>query len=107
MIPTKINKEQMTGEQIVMTSIENENYSLIYIPPKIYSDNQLFELKANRYCDHYLEKGKYDIDYVINLLKIIMQKCEQMRMNPKDLQFTLWTSTQKLLSMLEVERDQK
>lgn len=96
----------MSGEQIVMTSIENENNSLVYIPPKIYSDNELVELKANNYFGNYLQKGKYDINYVINLLKIILQKCEQMKMNPKDLQFTLRTSTEKLLAMIEVERDQ-
>lgn len=60
----------------------------------------------NQYLGHCLIKGKYDINYVITLLRIIMDQCYAMRLNPRDLQFTLWTSTQKLLAMLEVERDQ-
>jgi hypothetical protein len=106
-------KDEQTESELEDIHMEEWDYDPTEIPtvdctiPTIRSCNELAEIKANRYFGYYLEKGKYDIDYVINLLKIIMQKCEQMKMNPKDLQFTLWTSTQKLLSMLEVERDQK
>ncbi len=50
--------------------------------------------------------GKYDINYVIMLLRVILDKCNDMRHNPHDFQFTLQQSLLSLIGMLEVERDQ-
>ncbi len=63
-------------------------------------------LNKNRIFNQYLNKNKYDIDYVINLLRIIHDKVESMKMNPKDIPFTLCDSLKRLISNLEVERDQ-
>lgn len=91
--------------------MENNPYDVTFMPMiKSHVPVDLSTLRPkndNNYFGYSLKKGEYDINYVINLLKIIMTKCEGMKHNPKDLQFTLWTSTQKLLAMLEVERDQQ
>lgn len=60
----------------------------------------------NKFYGHSLEKGKYDINYVINILKIIVEKCEQLKMRPQDLAFTLTESCKRLIAMLEVEKMQ-
>ena len=52
----------------------------------------------------YLPKGKYDIHYVISLLKILDVQCQSKPMS--NLGFTLSNSIRRLLSMLEIERDQ-
>lgn len=54
-----------------------------------------------------IPQGKYDINYVITLLRIILDKCNEMRMQPRDFQFTLQQSLLSLIGMLEVERDQQ
>lgn len=59
------------------------------------------------FLHHTLKKGQYDINYTITVLRIILDKCQSMRMNPQELQFTLTQSIQRLLAMLEVERIQK
>ena len=136
MTHTKTKKEPKTGKEVATISTvsksaktfkcESKNCNGITFPGKgifcndckglkrlqSYEDHVEFlpmvrtEKRENSYIGHSLAKGKYDINYIINLLKIIMTKCEEMKHNPRDLQFTLWTSTQKLLAMLEVERDQ-
>lgn len=63
--------------------------------------------ESSQFFRHKLNKGKYDINYVIMLLKIIQDQNEKMKLNPKDFQFTLAQSLQKLICMLEVERDQE
>lgn len=63
--------------------------------------------KNNDFFKTKLEKGNYDINYVITLLKIIQNQNEKMKFNPRDFQFTLAQSLQKLICMLEVERDLK
>lgn len=52
-----------------------------------------------------LPKGKYDINYVINLLKIIESKCENGKLTPSDLRFSLQQSCKLLRGNLEIERD--
>ena len=52
-----------------------------------------------------LEKGKYDINYTIKLLTTILNQCDRMRMNPRDFQFTLQQSLQRLLAMIVTERN--
>jgi|ERR1700690_3157831 hypothetical protein len=54
-----------------------------------------------------LNKNKYDIEYVITLLKFILDQCEEMKMNPRELQFSLVHSLKKMIAMLEVEKDQQ
>jgi hypothetical protein len=51
----------------------------------------------------YLSKGKYDIDYVISLCKVIDSQCKSVPMS--NLGFTLSDSLRRLIAMLEVERD--
>lgn len=53
-----------------------------------------------------IHMGKYDINYVIGVLRIILDKCNEMRHKPQDFQFTLQQSLLSLIGMLEVERDQ-
>lgn len=53
-----------------------------------------------------LPKGKYDIHYVIKLLRIIHDKIESMKMSPRDIPFTMCDSMKRLIANLEVERDQ-
>lgn len=62
--------------------------------------------QTNEIYGHTLSKGKYDITYVITLLRIIHDQTEKMKLNPRDLSFTLTTSLKKLIAMLEVEREQ-
>ena len=52
----------------------------------------------------YLPKGKYDINYVIALCKIIHGNCQTTPMS--DLGFTLSESLRRLIGMLEIERNQ-
>lgn len=65
---------------------------------KILSDVSTEDLRP------YLPKGKYDIHYVITLLRMIDSKCQSRPMS--DLGFTLSNSLRRLISHLEVERDQ-
>lgn len=59
--------------------------------------------KENISIENQLAFGKFDIYFSITLLKIILEKVNAMQMNPRELHFTLSTSIQKMLSMLEVE----
>ncbi len=52
----------------------------------------------------HLPKGKYDIDYVIALCKIIENKCFKLRFDPRSLEFTLRSSLKKIVGMLETEK---
>lgn len=58
-----------------------------------------------KFCDNMLQHGKYDIHYVIKLLRVIEEKCHQYRLSPHDLRFSLQQSCQKLINFLEIERD--
>lgn len=62
--------------------------------------------EKNEVLGYVLDKGKYDINYVIKILQIILEQCEIMRFSPRDLQFTLSQSLKRLLAMLIVERNQ-
>lgn len=63
--------------------------------------------RYNQRYDSHLKKGQYDIDYVIGLLRKILQQCDSMRHNPRELEFSLRESLRRLLSMLEIEKNQK
>jgi hypothetical protein len=63
----------------------------------IITDNQLSAL----------QKGKYDIDYVLTLLRILTIQCEQLRHRPKEeMYFSLKESINRLMSMLQTEKEQ-
>ena len=62
--------------------------------------------KNNEIFTNSLPKGKYDIHYVIKLLRIIHDKIESMKMSPRDIPFTMCDSMKRLIANLEVERDQ-
>jgi len=49
----------------------------------------------------------YDINYVITLLKVILEQVEAQKFNPRDLQMILNHSIKQLLGFLIVERDQQ
>lgn len=57
-----------------------------------------------KFLNNTLTRGKYDVDYVINLCKMIETKCHEMRHNPQHLQFTLQESLKKLIAFLQVEK---
>jgi len=63
------------------------------------NDNEIFRKS--------LPKGKYDINYVINLLRIIHDKIESMKFNARDIPFTMCDSMRRLIANLETERDQQ
>ncbi len=87
--------------------------------PKNYTSPIALDATPSKECDEYhknaqiqvnlspLSKGKYDIDYAINLLKTVENKCEVGKMQPKDTLFTLRESVRRLLAMLEVEKGQQ
>lgn len=60
--------------------------------------------KVNDDFKLHLPKGKYDIDYVIQLCKIIENKCYELRFDPRGLEFTLRSSLKALRCMLETEK---
>jgi len=53
-----------------------------------------------------LPMGKYDIDFVITFCRILLEKIERYKIRPQDLPLTLMHSIKRLMSMLEVEKDQ-
>jgi hypothetical protein len=53
-----------------------------------------------------LEKNKYDIVFVINLLRTIIKHCNCPGKYSKDFMFSLMRSLESLLSKLEVEYEQ-
>jgi ribosomal protein S27E len=55
----------------------------------------------------FVAKGKYDINYVITLLRIIEGKCHSKRLSPSDLRFSLQESCKQMITYLETERDVK
>lgn len=62
--------------------------------------------ERNEFFQHSLPKGKYNIHYTINLLRILLDQIEKIKMNPRDIAFTLSSSIKRLLAMLEVESEQ-
>lgn len=83
---TRDNKEIMSGEQV----------------------KQMFESREGKvipFLEHNLNIDKYDINFVINVLKTILRECDRHKINPKDLHISLSQSVKRLLAMLEVERD--
>ncbi len=74
------------------------SYNEIYSKTGITENNEIFR--------NSLPKGKYDINYVIRLLRIIHDKIESMKMNPREIPFTMCDSMKRLIANLEVEKDQ-
>lgn len=62
------------------------------------------KIPGNPFMNFTLPKGNYSIDYVINLIKIILEKAG--RFPSQEFHFTLTNSLQRLLANLEVEKDQ-
>lgn len=82
-----------------MKEIEQFEFPIRAIEPIKNSDNvELFR--------KHLPKGKYDIHFVIQLLMVIHDKIESMKMNPKDIAFTMCDSLKRLIANLEVEKQQ-
>lgn len=59
---------------------------------------------TNEFLRHTLQKGKYDIDYVISLLNILIQECNHHQLNRHDLPMSLRVSCQKLIANLQTEK---
>lgn len=59
---------------------------------------------TNQFCHTSLPKGKYDIDYVIRLLKIIIEQCDYHQLNRYDLPMSLRESCKKLIAYLNTEK---
>lgn len=53
-----------------------------------------------------IAKDKYDVNYVINLCKQIIQKCENQKFNSSDLRFSLQQSLKTLVAEIEVQKYQ-
>jgi hypothetical protein len=87
-VPYKPVKTRVYNRQAVMPKVE-----ILSTPMHHNSLPQ----EVNNLCGHMLKKGSYDIDYVIVILKVILQQKPH---------FGLQESIRKLLAMLEVERDQ-
>ena len=86
--------------------VEEEDYPIVsseQIRDLVPSTLKFME-EPNNLFGNVLNKGKYDINYVICLLRTILDQCNAMRRNPRDFQFTLQQSLLRLLAMLEVER---
>lgn len=62
---------------------------------------------TNEFLRHSLQKGKYNIDYVISLLKIIEEECKRHQLNRHDLPLSLRESCKRLRGSLEVEKNCK
>lgn len=86
--PTKTQKTIQISKNF--GKIENEGF----LTP---SPMKHIECPHETELTHVLLKGKYDIHYVITLIKVILQKKPH---------FGLQQSLMRLLAMLEVERDQ-
>jgi hypothetical protein len=54
----------------------------------------------------HLNKEKYNIDFVINMIKTLIDQIDRHKLNPNDLAFSLTHSLKRLLGNLEVEKDQ-
>ena len=54
----------------------------------------------------YLDKSKYNIDFVISMIKTLIDHVERNKMNPQDLAFSLNHSLKRLLANLQVDKDQ-
>jgi hypothetical protein len=74
-----------------------------FIPLRKLGYNQ--ELTSQDDLRIHLPKGKYDIHYVIQLVKILEDKVNAHLHSAQDLQLTLKTSLKSLRGMLETERD--
>lgn len=48
----------------------------------------------------------YDINYVISFCRILIDKIDRYKINPRDLPLTLTHSLKRFLAYLEVEKDQ-
>lgn len=60
--------------------------------------------RNTEFMDHELKKGKYDIDFLINVLQIIHDKNKNMLLSPQAFQFTLDRSVTALLAYLRTEK---
>lgn len=89
----------ITASQTI-TSIKRDKFSYPPITPEQLNQNKPPFLR------HTLP-DIYDINYVITLLKVILEQVEAQKFNPRDLQMTLNHSIKQLLGFLIVERDQQ
>jgi hypothetical protein len=73
----------------------------------IKEDKFLVEINKNNpdHIQSQIDGRKYDINFTIATIKTILFKVQEMKLNPRDLQFTLQTSLPSLLAFLEIERD--
>jgi hypothetical protein len=53
-----------------------------------------------------IKYGKYDIHFVISMLRKIVSECDKLKMQPHNIHFSLTNSLKRLIAMLEVERMQ-
>ena len=53
-----------------------------------------------------LTRGQYDADYVINLLKTILSKCDQYQLSPDGLRLAIMASCKALIARIETEKYQ-
>lgn len=93
--------------QLPPIPISKPMYDLATIPDE---EKENFVMVSNKSSiadpfDH-LQKNKFDISYVISLLKTILRISDKLKMNPIQFQFTLVDSVKKLLANLEIEKNQ-
>lgn len=61
------------------------------------------ESKPSEKCEFSISRGKYDANYVINLCKQIIQKCENEKFRSTELRFSLQQSLKILIANIECE----
>jgi hypothetical protein len=90
----------------VVSKISIPDYGMTYKPPECLTHAPPILKSYNKLYDHSLPKGQYDINYVIRLLRIIVDQVEKQKMNPSNIAFSLTESCKRLIAHLETERDQ-
>lgn len=61
--------------------------------------------ERHEFLRYSLPKGKYDINFVIQLLHIILDQADKNLLSPRDFHFSMKESCKRMLAMLEVEKD--
>lgn len=83
-----------------MTPKEDKDSISLYKPT-----DEFNMIKRPEFLQHTLP-DKYNIDYVIKLILILLDQIDKQKLSPQNLQWTLRHSLEKLLGFLEVEKNQ-
>lgn len=62
------------------------------------------KVENTEFLQHDLSRGRYDIDYVINLCKILVERCEALKFSGHNGMLTIRDSLKKHLAMVEIDK---